>query len=277
MTLRRFFLSVVALLAGTQVLAAQGVVVAPHAVYLDHRTRSAAITLYNPGAEPVEVSISAFYAYPVTDSLGQFTLETPDSVSAEMPSAAAWIRAFPRIMTVPPLARQTVRLLAQPPAGLPDGEYWSRVLIAAKGGSLPVSAGDTAGISVGLTLEVRTIIPLTYRKGAVATGLALSGLHATPAGDSLAIRIHAERQGSAAYVGTARGALRDAAGKVVGSFSEPVAIYYQAEPTFAIARQGLPAGRYQLTVEFTNERTDLMPEQLLRGPPVRDSLEVTLP
>ena len=135
------------------------------------------------------------------------------------------------------------------------------------------------GVGFVPSLEAATLPlgPVLPTNAVVATGLALSGLHAAPAGDSLAIRIHAERQGSAAYIGTARGALRDAAGKVVGSFSEPVAIYYQAEPTFAIARQGLPAGRYQLTVEFTNERTDLMPEQLLKGPPVRDSLEVTLP
>lgn len=257
--------------------AAQGVVVAPHAIYLDHRTRSAAITLYNPGAEPAEVSISAFYAYPVTDSAGQFTLETPESVTVAMPSAASWIEAFPKRMTLAPLARQTVRLLARPPAGLPDGEYWSRVMIAAKGGALPVSAADTAGIEVGLSLEVRTVIPLTYRKGPVQTGLALSALRARVDGDSLAIRVRAERQGSAAYVGTARGTLRDAQGRAVGSFSEPVAVYYSAEPSFALARGGLPAGRYRLTMEFTSERPDLMPELLLKAPPVRDSVEVELP
>jgi hypothetical protein len=256
----------------------QGVLVAPHAIYLDHRTRSASITLYNPGAEPTEVAISAFYAYPVTDSLGQFTLETPESVTSAMPSAADWIEAFPKRMTLAPLQRQTVRLLARPPQNLPDGEYWSRVMIAAKGGSLPVaSAADTTGIEIGLSLEVRTIIPLTYRKGVLQTGLALSNLRARVEGDSLQVRIRARRQGSAAYVGTARGALVDARGNAVATFSEPVAIYYEADPSFALPRVGLPAGRYQLQVEFASERPDLLPEQLLRIPPVRDSLEVELP
>jgi hypothetical protein len=256
----------------------QGVLVAPHAVYLDHRTRSASITLYNPGAEPTEVAISAFYAYPVTDALGQFTLETPDSVTSAMPSAADWIEAFPRRMTLAPLQRQTVRLLARPPQNLADGEYWSRVMIAAKGGSLPVaSAADTTGIEIGLSLEVRTIIPLTYRKGVLQTGLALSNLRARVEGDSLQIRINARRQGGAAYVGTARGTLLDRRGNAVATFSEPVAVYFEADPSFAVSRAGLPAGRYQLQVEFASERPDLLPEQLLRVPPVRDSLEVELP
>ena len=63
-------------------LAAQGVVVAPHAVYMDHRTRSGSITLYNPNAEPAEVTISSFFGYPVTDSAGAFLLVQPDSVTA---------------------------------------------------------------------------------------------------------------------------------------------------------------------------------------------------
>ena len=83
-----------------------------------------------------------------------------------MPSAAGWIEAFPRRMTIPPLQRQTIRLLARPPQGLADGEYWSRLIISAKGGSVPVTGIDsTSNINVGLTLEVRTIIPLIYRKG----------------------------------------------------------------------------------------------------------------
>src|SRR5207249_4490269 len=31
-----------------------------------------------------------------------------------------------RRLTIAPLQRQTVRLLATPPPGLPDGEYWAR-------------------------------------------------------------------------------------------------------------------------------------------------------
>ena len=155
-------------------LAAQGVMVAPHAVFIDHRLRSGSVLLYNPGTEPVEVTISTIFGYPVTDSTGAITLRTVDAPDSTLPSALAWIQAFPRRLTVAPRERQTVRLLARPPAGLADGEYWLRMVIAAQGGRVPISGvTDTTAIQIGLRLEVRTIIGVNYRKGPVATGLAL--------------------------------------------------------------------------------------------------------
>lgn len=256
---------------------AQGVIVAPHAVYMDARTRSASVTLYNPGTEPAEVTISSFYGYPVTDSLGQFMLAQPDSVLPSMPSAATWIDAFPRRMTIPPLQRQTIRLLAKPPQGLADGEYWSRLIISAKGGSLPVSGIDSASnITVALNVELRTIIPLIYRKGKLQTGIAVSHLRVRPAGDSLVVRARLERQGTSAYIGTARGTLVDDRGTTVASFERPIAIYYDADPAFTL-KAPPTAGRYLFRLEIVSERTDIAPEQVLRAPPMRDSVEVTLP
>lgn len=266
-----------ALLLLARAAAAQGVVVAPHAIYLDHRTRSASITLYNPGADPAEVSISSMYGYPVTDSLGHFTLHLPDSVDASMPAATEWIDAFPRRMTLPPLQRQTVRLLARPPLALADGEYWSRVMISAKGAALPVTSSDTSGIQIGLSLEVRTIIPLIYRKGPLHTGVVVYDLRAAPEGDSIAVRVRLERRGTAAYIGTATGTLVDAAGTSVASFQEPVAVYYNAEPSFMLPREGLPAGSYRLHLVLSSERPDIAPELLLRAPVSRDSVTVVLP
>ncbi len=269
------FVTLLAVLASEA--AAQGVVVAPHAVYLDHRTRSASVTLYNPGADPAEVTISSLYGYPVTDSLGHFTLFVPDSVEAAMPSATGWIEAFPRRMTLAPLQRQLVRLLARPPQGLPDGEYWSRIMISAKAGVVQVAGADSAAIQIGLSLEVRTIIPLIYRKGALGTGIGLSSLRASPVGDSLQVRVRLDRQGTAAYVGTAKGTLLTSTGATVATFQQPVAVYYDAEPVFTIPIAGKPAGRYRLRVELSGERTDIPTELLLKSLPVRDSIEVTIP
>jgi hypothetical protein len=267
----------IALLAGLVPQAyAQGVVVAPHAVYLDHRTRSASLTLYNPGAEPAEVTIFTFFGYPVTDSLGHFMLFVPDSVEPSMPSAG-WIEAFPRRMTLEPLARQTVRLLARAPQGLADGEYWSRIAISAKGGAVQVASIDSAGIKIGLTLEVRTILPLIYRKGPLQTGISVSGLRAWASGDSLSVRVRLERRGTAAYVGTAKGTLSTLKGIIVATFQQPVAIYYDAEPVFTMPLPPKASGTHRLRVELTSERTDIQPELLLRAPPVSDSIEVTLP
>src|SRR2546422_4045203 len=205
--MRRALRFIPILLCATR-LGAQGVVIAPHAVFIDGRARSGSVLLYNPNTEPVEVTISLLFGFPVTDSAGRIVLRTIDRPDSTMRSAADWIQAFPRRLTVPPLERQTIRLLASPPSGLADGEYWARLVIAAKGGQVPISGvADTAAVKVGLTLEVRTIIGMAYRKGAVHTGVAISRLRGAVVGDSLDVWSRIERQGNAAYVGTIHGSL----------------------------------------------------------------------
>jgi len=268
----------ISLLLCTARLDAQGVVIAPHAVFIDGRARSGSVLLYNPNTDPVEVSISLLFGYPVTDSVGRIVLRTIDRPDSTLRSAVDWIQAFPRRLTVPPLERQTIRLLALPPPGLPDGEYWARLVIAAKGGQVPVSgAADTAAVKVGLTLEVRTIIGVYYRRGAVRTGVAISNLRTALAGDSLVVWSHLVQQGNAAYIGTVQGALVDSAGAVRSEFKAPIGVYYTMEPRYAMPVGALPAGRYWLKLKLTTEREDLGPEVLLPSAPARDSIAVRVP
>ena len=68
-----------------------------------------------------------------------------------------------------------------------------------------------------------------------------------------------------------------AQGKTVASFEQPIAIYYDADPVFWLPVTGLTTGRYRLRLNVATERSDIMPEVLLRTVPVRDSLELTWP
>jgi len=274
-------LSVAGLLAlGSASLAAQGVMVAPHAVFIDHRLRSGSVLLYNPGTEPVEVTISTMFGYPVTDSTGSIALRTVAAPDSTLPSALAWIQAFPRRLTVAPRERQTVRLLARPPVGLADGEYWLRLVIAAQAGRVPISGvADTTAIQVGLTLEVRTIIGVNYRKGPVTTGVALSNVRAQLVSDTLVTRGRLERRGNAAFIGMIRETLVDSTGAVRASYNSPIGVYFTMEPRLAtvVAPPRLPRGRYWLRYEVVAEREDLDPTVVLKAPAVRDSVQLVVP
>jgi P pilus assembly chaperone PapD len=271
-------LLLLALLTLPRLLSAQGVLVAPHYLVMDHRTRSGTVTVYNPGNEPIEVSIGTLFGYPVTDSSGQFTLLTPETPDSSLPSATPWVEAYPRRLSLAPRERQTVRLLGRPPASLGDGEYWTRLVVTAKGGMLPVSGvADTSAIRVGLNLEVRTILPVFYRKGALATGATISNVRTAVSGDSLEIRARLERQGSAAFIGTLRGSLVDSLGTEVGKFATPLAVYFDVEPRLTMPLAHHRSGRYQLRLELSTEREDLEPEILLQARPVHDSVTVLIP
>lgn len=264
------------LVAGS--LDAQGVMIAPHAVYIDHRVRSGSVLLYNPGTEPVEVTISTLFGYPVTDSVGDIKLRTVDAPDSTLPSALAWIQAFPRRLTVAPLERQTVRLLARPPAGLADGEYWVRLRVEAKAGLIPiVGVSDTTAIQVGLRLEVHTVIGIQYRKGAVNTRVTLSNLRAQLLGDTLVTWSRLVRQGNAAFVGTVHGTVVDSTGATRASFASPLGVYFTMEPRISSIVGTLPRGRYWLRYEVVAEREDLDPAVVLPAPPVRDSVQLVVP
>lgn len=256
---------------------AQGVIVAPHAIVIDHRTRSTEITLYNPGREPAEVTISGFFGYPVTTEAGDFELATPDPATDGLPSAADWIDAYPRRVVIGPLERQTVRLLGRPPAGLADGEYWSRLMISVRGGRLPVAVTDsTPGIAVGLELEVRTILPIQYRKGRMRTGVRVQGLRTTTEGDSLVVRARLDRDGNAAFVGTARLRLYDSTSTVVSSVAIPLSVYRSIDPRMMLPIADLPPASYRLELELRAERTDLTPDQIVGAEPARASITVPI-
>ena len=252
---------------------AQGVLVAPHALFVDHRSRSGWIQLHNPGAEPAEVTLSLLFGYPVTDSLGYLELRMIEAPDSTLPSAMDWIQVFPRRMVVPPQGRQTVRLMVRPPAALPDGEYWARVMIAAKGGQAPVAGADSsAGIQVGLSLEVRTIIPLLYRKGTLKTGVVLSGLRASTVGDSLVVRTRMGRTGSAVFLGTVTGRLVNMTGTEVAGFQMPISVYYDLEPRFALSLAGVPPGDYRLQLDVASARDDIAPESVIPAATVSESI-----
>ncbi len=276
--MRLRLLAVLSLAVTAPPLAAQGVLIAPTTVIIDARSRTSSILLVNQGDEPAEVDISTFFAYTVTDSTGQLQLHTPDSAEPGLVSAAEWIRAYPRRMTIAPKSQQTVRLLVTPPADLADGEYWARLAVLARGGRVPIeSSTDTSSVHVGLSIEVRTLLPVLYRKGRVETGIALSGLRASRVADSVVVRGRLERRGNAAMIGTVRSELVDTAGRVRAAFTQPVSTYLALEPRFVAPADSIPSGTYTLRMEVSPERRDLPPEALLPFRTVRDSVAVQLP
>lgn len=256
-------------------LGAQTIMAAPQAVVVDARTRTGALTLLNTGDASVEVTLSTLYGYPVTDSAGRMTLRTIEATDDTMPSAARWVRFFPERLVLPAGGRRTVRLLVTPPPGLPDGEYWSRIVATARGGTLAADGG--AGIGIGLALEVRSVLGMFYRQGRVATGVALDTARFALEGDSVAVRARLTRQGSAAFVGTLRTTLRDASGATRAAASLPVGVYYTLEPRLAVSRRGLPPGTYTAVVEAVSARPDVPASAIVQAPARRVAYQVVVP
>lgn len=254
----------------------EGVLVAPHAVFIDHRTRTGQVHLLNTGSEPEEVEIDLQFGYPDTDPAGNIFVRLVEDPDSTAPSAAGWIRAFPRRLLLPPGGRQVVRLLASPPPDLPDGEYWSRLIVTSRGGHIALAGGDSA-VSAGVTLELRTIISVTYRKGNVHTGITMSELDTRIVNDSLIAWLALERSGNGAYLGQVTFDIRDSRDSSWARFPTPIAVYYPLRRRFSFPLAGVKPGSYSLQFTLNTDREDLDASKVLPADPIEQHIPIQVP
>ncbi len=257
-------------------IVSEAILVSPHAVFISAATRTAQVFLINTGTNAEEVAVELKFGYPVTDSAGRISVQLFDTIPAGEPAATAWIRAFPRRVVVQPGERQVVRLLAQPPAGLADGEYWTRMIVTARGAQLQVPTADTA-VQAGVSLVVSTIISVTYRTGQVQTGIDLSDFRAELGGDSLVAWVGLQRQGNAAWLGTTWVRVKDATGQVVRQWDTPTAVYHSLRRRFAWPLEGLAPGRYTVELDLNTARDDIPRRDVLPAAPIVRSVGVDVP
>lgn len=255
---------------------ADAVLVAPHALFIDDRERSGEVFLVNPGERAEEVTLDFQFGYPATDSLGEVGLTLVPAPGPDQPSAAAWLRAFPRRVRLEPGQRQRVRVLASPPAGLADGEYWSRMIVTSRAAQPAVSVTGDSAVQAGITFELRTITSVTYRKGPLTTGVRLDGFRAAATPDTIAAWVDLTREGTAAYLGSVRFELLDRGDRRVGDWQTPIAVYYQQHRRFALPLEGVPPGAYRLRLLVSTARQDIGAEHVLPADPVERVLDLEL-
>ncbi len=265
------------LLAGALVTDLTAILVAPTAVYMSDREPGGAITLYNPTETPEEISMEVQFGYPATDEAGGVRM-VMDPEGADPRSAAGWIRVLPRRLVVPPGERRVVRLLAQPPADLPQGEYWSRVIITSRGQQLPVEGvPDSSGVRVGLNMALQTVIAATFRKGEVTTGVEVREFEPRIEGGMLVLHPEFVRQGDAAYIGLMDLSLVAEDGEVARTWSSQIAAYRDYRRRFEYDVSDLPSGEYELVFRLSTEREDIAPADRLASVPVELSATVVVP
>lgn len=263
-------------LAGVAATARQAaaVSVSPTALYIDSRTRTGILTLYNPGSLPEEVTLDFAYGYPQADSAGNVTVPITREPAAGEPSAMGWMRAFPRRLLLQPGQRQVVRVMVEPPADLPDGEYWARLVISSRGGQPPIE--QTQG-EVRLQLNVTTslVIAANYRKGEVRTGVSVAGARAARRGGEVSLDLQLERGGNAAFLGRLRAEVVDARGTVVGTAYDDLAVYRAMRRRIAIPVAADAQGPLAVRVVINTEREDLPPGGALPAETVTQRVAVT--
>lgn len=237
---------------------AAAVAVSPVAVYIDNRSRTGTLTLFNPGSRPEEVQVEFAYGYPQSDEEGNVSVSVTDSVPEGEPSAVAWMRAFPRRMVLEPGQRQVMRVMVEPPPGLPEGEYWARALVRSRGGQPPIEE-QRGDVTVQVEVETVVIVAVNYRNGAVKTGVRVVDASAVTLGDTVRAVIDYERTGNAAFLGRVQAELLDGGGQVVTTSEEVLAVYKTIRRRLDLLPPSGAEGPFRVRFTMDTERDDLPP------------------
>lgn len=253
---------------------AAAVSVSPIAVYLDQNTRTATLTLYNSGPLAEEVEIGFAFGYPVSDSAGNVSVPLADTAGAGEPSAVSWMRAFPRRLRLEPGQRQVVRVMAEPPAGLADGEYWARVLVRSRGGQPPIEQTQGA-VTLQLNVETVVVAAASFRKGDVTTGVAVGTPQTVRTAEGLFLQVDLSREGNAAYLGRVRAELLAPDGSVVAEVTDELAVYHRLRRRFLLPFAGTPGAGYRVRYTFETVRPDLPPGGVVRAENVTGTVAVS--
>jgi P pilus assembly chaperone PapD len=245
---------------------AQGVVISPHHVFIPETGKTTTVDVHNSGTTSADITVGMIFGSYRTDSLGGIVVVSEANPPAGAPDATPWIQVYPKHMILRPGQRQSIKVLAVPPANLAAGEYRTRLLIGVRELSLPAPVVEAGETRVALNFEIQTSISLIYRAGATTTGVKLSDIRVTVNGDYLDVRMHLEKTGNGSYFGRLRGGLLDERNRVLVPLEVALGLNESMEPRFRMPLGKLRSGTYTLRLAMANERTDIPPEDLLPAP-----------
>lgn len=176
--------------------------VAPTRIILDGG-KGAEIILNNIGDEPATYRIST-----------EFRRMTPEGTLADVAqptdrdkAAEDMIIFAPRKVTLAPHEPQSIRIVARPPQGLPDGEYRVHLLFRAIPPATPVAQAASAPAK-GLTFRLIPIygvtIPVIVRLGNLDVKAGISNVHLEKKNGKPIIALDITRSGSRSTFGAVR-------------------------------------------------------------------------
>ncbi len=251
------------------------VTVAPVSLHMNDANKNGYLLIRNNSLTSTwEVSIEMKYGYPVSDSTGNINIYFPENVTANDPSAVEWINFFPRKFMLKPQEEQTVRVVAKPPKGLKEGEYWGRPIIS----SQAVSTEDTTEnpqIGVGLSVKFQTVIALNYRKGKSSTSINLLSFDAVYENDKIIISADMKREGNSAYIGNLIAKVYNSSNDVVSETEQEFAVYYSLLKKVILEVPGIKKGNYTVELELNTDRKE-QSGTIIKGNTINKKIQISV-
>ncbi len=247
------------------------VVVAPTILFMSDQSRFGTFVVMNRSNTPQEIGVSFKFGFPESDSLGNITMNYNDSLMAQEHSCESWLRGFPQKFILNPGQQQVVRLLASPPAGIQDGEYWTRLITSSTPQAKTI---DTvrSGITANITFVLQQVTTVIFKKGYVNTSVQIQGLVSEQDSTSMNLMADVARGGNSPFFGRMSAVVKDHAGNTVYTNQQVLAIYQNKMVVkFPVPLSDLRSGSYTADFKLESERTDIPGEDMIKIPTVEKS------
>lgn len=248
--------------------------IGPTAVYLSDRNKSGVISISSVATSPVDVRLDLYYGYITSDSTGSPQIFVDEKDLDNPKSCVRWISINPKRFTLLPGETRTVRFIARPPDGLADGEYWSRLVVTSEERRDLGNGGDKV-ISAVQQMNVRTIIPISYRRGESYADIKLLNVKIDRKPDVVHLDVDMMPVGNAAYTGNMTIVVRDAQKREIYSKKFEIAVFSTFRRRVSIPASTMSAGTYTAVISYDTDRPD-MGENILHVLPKTYTVEFVL-
>lgn len=245
-----------------------GVLVSPTVVFMYDNQPTGRLTIQNPSDLPKEITIKFSFGLPESDDEGNVFVNLNDSTVTDPRSALKWLKAFPRKFILPPNGQQIVRIVARPPAGLSDGEYWARVIVRSEEGTINApSSSDQVGISTKVNMIMQTAIMLKYRTGDLMTSIELRDSQLEVEDSKVILKADLYNLGNTSYMGMINCRLLDANNKQISYKIIDLAVYRNLKRRIELPIiEGEFKKPWRVELFISSEgRTDVAPEDMIAG------------
>ncbi len=239
-------------------LAFAQIMIAPSSVFLDPKTNKGIMTITNLTDQPREVSVSFRFGYLSCDSTGQPYILYDDSTAEQSKSLIPWLKAIPSKAIVGPEDELAVHLVVRQPAALPDGTYWTRMIVSSDNISNPIDDSSKEHRQ-NFNINTNVVGSVVSRKGMATTSLIIDTISHVLSGNTLDFWLGLNRNaGNSPFFGRITIVVRDDAGNEICSPDESnVAVYYVCRQKFSFDRACFKPGRYHAEFTLDTERKDI--------------------
>ncbi|MFA7361385.1 MAG: hypothetical protein WC139_10150 [Candidatus Kapaibacterium sp.] len=251
------------------------VTVAPVSIHMNDANKNGYLLIRNNSLTSTwEVNIEMKFGYPFSDSTGNINIYFPDTVTASDPSAIDWVNFFPRKFLLKPQEEQTVRVVAKPPKGLKEGEYWGRPIISSQVQSMEDTTNNSQ-IGVGLSVKFQTVIAFNYRKGKSSTSINLLSLDAVYEDSKIIVSADMKREGNSAYIGNLIAKVYDSRNDLISETEQEFAVYYTLLKKVTLDVPGIKKGNYTVEVELNTDRKE-QSGTIIKGNTVNKKIQISV-